>query len=155
MALLVRHEPANYDIDRLFSDLFSPSRSRWQAFNPQIDLVERGDDYLLQADLPGLTQDDISVEVEDGVLTVSGERKYEQTQTKRDWQRLERRFGRFTRSVQLPKGTDPQAIKASFDNGVLEVVIEKPSESVKQHIAITSANGTESIEGSSNGVDPK
>jgi HSP20 family protein len=149
MALLVRHEPLNYEIDRLFGDLFSQSVAGWQRFRPQIDLVEKEDHYLLQADLPGLSQDDISVEVEDGVLTVSGERKYEQADKKSDWQRLERRFGRFTRSIVLPKGTDPDTISASFANGVLEVVVRKPSQSGRQQIAVTSADGTATIEGSS------
>jgi HSP20 family protein len=154
MAVLVRHEPLNYEIDRLFGDLFSQSVARPQTFRPQVDLVEKDGHYLLQADLPGLSQEDISVEFEDGVLTVSGERKYEQADTKSDWRRLERRFGRFTRSIVLPKGTDPNTISASFANGVLEVVVRKPSESRRQQIAVTSPDGIETIEGpSANGSE--
>jgi HSP20 family protein len=107
-----------------------------------MDLVEAEDHFVLKADLPGLSEDDITLEVQDNVLTISGERKAEHERKEKGFYRLERSFGRFSRSLTLPEGVNAGAIKASFDKGVLEVSIPKPEERKPRRIEI-GANGGE------------
>ena len=156
MALLMRPEPLTADFDRLFSTLFdragqSASAQRWV---PAMDLVEHDDHFLLRADLPGLGESDVNIEFHDGSLTVSGERKAEHTQRERGYYRLERQFGQFSRTLTLPEGIDPEAVKASFTNGVLEIWIPKPEQRKPRRIPIagsTTGNGNgqaEALEGS-------
>ena len=144
---IARWEPLT--LQNLFENVFdapSPLRTgalrRWM---PAMDLVEGDDNYVLRADLPGLTQDDITIEFEDRTLTVSGERKAEHEVTKDGYVRVERAFGSFSRSLTLPQGVDPEALSASFDNGVLEVTIPKPEAHKPRRIEIGSAPKT--IEG--------
>ncbi len=144
MALLMKPEPFSSEISRLFDTLFDPSTTanRAQRWAPAMDLVEAEDHFLLKADLPGLGEDDVAIEVQDNVLTVSGERKTEHERKERGWYRLERSFGRFSRSLTLPEGVNAEAISASFDKGVLEVRIPKPEERKPRRISI-GANGGE------------
>jgi HSP20 family protein len=145
MALLMKPEPFSSEINRLFDTLFEPTNgnsSRAQRWVPAMDLVEADDHFLLKADLPGLAEDDVAIEVQDNVLTVSGERKTEHERKERGWYRLERSFGRFSRSLTLPEGVNAEAIDASFDKGVLEIRIPKPEEREPRRISI-GANGGE------------
>ena len=84
-----------------------------------------------------------SIEVQDGTLKISGERKEEHEQTERGWYRVERSFGSFARSLSLPDGVDPDGIKAEFDNGVLEVRIPKPEERKPRRIEISSSGNAQ------------
>jgi HSP20 family protein len=137
MALLMKPEPFSSEINRLFDTLFeSPGTGRTQRWAPAIDLVEADDHFLLKADLPGLSEDDVTIEVQDNVLTVSGERKAEHERKEKGFYRLERSFGRFSRSLTLPEGVNADAISASFDKGVLEVSIPKPEERKPRRISI-------------------
>ena len=148
MALLMRPEPLAADFDRLFNTFFDRSQAA-QRWVPAMDLVEHDDHFLLRADLPGLGEDDVSIEMGDGSLVVSGERKAEHQQRERGFYRLERQFGRFSRTLTLPDGIDGEQIKASFDRGVLEVRIPKPEQRKPRRIPIAGANGTpETLEGS-------
>ena len=150
MALLMKPEPFSTDFERLFNTLFDRSQAT-QRWVPATDLVEADDHVLLRADLPGLTQDDVNIEVRDNALTISGERKAEHEQRERGWYRLERQYGKFSRSLSLPEGADPDAISASFENGVLEVRIPKPEQRKPRRIPIgASANGN----GNGTGVAP-
>lgn len=144
MALLMKPEPFSSEINRFFDTLFEPANAtnRSQRWAPAMDLVEAEDHFLLKADLPGLGEDDVAIEVQDNVLTVSGERKTEHERKEKGFYRLERSFGRFSRSLTLPEGVNAEAIKASFDKGVLEVSIPKPEERKPRRIAI-GANGGE------------
>jgi HSP20 family protein len=101
-----------------------------------MDLVEAGDHFVLKADLPGLAEEDVSIEVQDGNLTISGERKTEHESSERGWYRIERSFGAFNRSLTLPDGVDADGISAEFDRGVLEVRIPKPEERKPRRVAI-------------------
>jgi len=107
-----------------------------------MDLVEADDHFVLKADLPGLADDDVNIEVQDGTLTISGERKSESEKREKGWYRVERSFGRFSRSLTLPEGVDADKIEASFDKGVLEVRIPKPEERKPRRIEIGASNGT-------------
>jgi HSP20 family protein len=145
---IARWEP--FTLQNLFENVFdapSPTRSgalrRWM---PAMDLVEGEDNFVLRADLPGLTQDDIKIEFEGRTLTVSGERKAENEVKKDGYVRVERAFGSFSRSLTLPQGVDPEAVSASFDNGVLEVTIPKPEAHKPRRIEIAGA-APKAIEG--------
>jgi HSP20 family protein len=151
MALLMRPEPFSREVDRLFDAVFGGEREaasrRWI---PPMDLVEADDHFVLKADLPGLSEEDVSIEVQDGALTISGERKAEHESREGGWYRVERSYGSFSRSLTLPDGVNAEAISAEFDRGVLEVRIPKPEERRPQRVAIkaTSGNGsTPTLEG--------
>ena len=141
MALLVKPEPFSTEFNRLFDTLFQPVNSS-QRWAPAMDLVEADDHFVLKADLPGLADDDVNIEVQDGTLTISGERKSETEKREKGWYRVERSFGRFSRSLSLPEGVDADRIEASFDKGVLEVRIPKPEERKPRRIEIGASNGT-------------
>lgn len=148
MALLMKPEPFSTEFDRLFNTLFDRSQAQ-QRWVPAMDLVEGDDHFLLRADLPGMGEDDVSIEVRDNALSVSGERKTEVEQRDKGWYRLERQFGRFSRSISLPEGVDPDGIEASFDKGVLEVRIPKPEQRKPRRIQIAGARngGEKTVEG--------
>ncbi|HEV2859296.1 MAG TPA: Hsp20/alpha crystallin family protein [Solirubrobacterales bacterium] len=105
---------------------------------PPMDLVETEDNLVLRADLPGVEEKDIEIEVKDGVLTVSGERRAQHEDKREGFHRVERSFGRFSRALELPKGVDPQNVSAHFDKGVLEVRMPKPAERKPTRIEINS-----------------
>ena len=119
-----------------------------------MDLVETEDDFVLKADLPGLGDGDVKIEVEDNVLTISGERKSEREERKDGYYRVERASGSFRRSLTLPEGVDPESVQANFERGVLEVRIPKPEER-KPHKVEISVGGEEpkAIEGASDSPD--
>jgi HSP20 family protein len=110
---------------------------RWM---PAMDLVESGDHFVLRADLPGMTEEDVKIELEDGTLTVSGERKAEHEDRDEGYYRVERAFGSFSRSLTLPKGVDADGVSASFDRGELEIRIPKPEERKPRRIEIAGAD---------------
>ena len=154
---IVRWEPLRElsslqtEMNRLFNAAFdSPSGGggggarRW---TPAMDLLETEEAFVLRADLPGLGEDDVSIELEDNVLTVSGERKAEHEERREGFYRMERAYGTFSRSLTLPKGVDPEAVSAGFERGVLEVRIPKPAERKPRKIAIGGGD-TKTIEGS-------
>jgi HSP20 family protein len=152
MALVVNPQPFSRDVDRLFDAFFGGEREsrRWV---PQMDLVEAEDHFVLKADLPGLDESDVSIEVQDGTLTISGERKAEHESSERGWYRIERSFGSFSRSLTLPERVDTDAISASFDRGVLEVRIPKPEEHKPRRVEIKAGStggnsGAPAVEGS-------
>ncbi|HEX8068011.1 MAG TPA: Hsp20/alpha crystallin family protein [Thermoleophilaceae bacterium] len=124
MALLMKPEPFSGEINRLFNTLFEEGQA--QRWVPAMDLVEADDHFVLKADLPGLGEDDVSIEIRDNALTISGERKSEYEKRERGWYRVERATGRFSRSLSLPDGVDADSVSAEFDRGVLEVRIPKP-----------------------------
>ena len=155
---LVRWEPVRElnslqnDMNRLFNTFFdapAPGNGggalrRWI---PAMDLVESPQHIVLKADLPGLTDEDVKIEVEDNVLTVSGERKAEHEDKREGFVRVERAFGAFRRSLTLPEGVDAERVTASFDNGVLEIRIPKPEERKPRRVAIRVGDAPEAIEG--------
>src|SRR4051794_25569607 len=159
---LVRWEPVRElntiqsEINRLFNSFFDTPVGAGEGIGrrwlPAMDLVEADDHYVLRADLPGLGEDDVSIEVENDVLTVSGERKAEHEERGEGYHRLERAYGSFSRSLTLPDGVDAEAVQASFDRGVLEVHIPKPEQRKPRRVSInvSGSNGErtpETIEG--------
>jgi HSP20 family protein len=161
---LIRWEPVRElntiqnEMNRLFNTFFEapPSGGGGNGGNlsrrwiPAMDLVETDDDFVLRADLPGLTENDVHIELEDNVLTISGERKAEHEERKEGYYRVERSSGTFSRSLTLPEGVDPAGVRANFDRGVLEVRIAKPEQRKPRKVAINVGGGSEpkTIEGS-------
>jgi HSP20 family protein len=142
MTLLMKPEPFSQDVNRLFNTLFDLGDSGVQRWVPAMDLTEADDHFVLKADLPGLAEDDVAIEIQDNTLTISGERRAEHEETRRGWHRVERSFGRFSRSLSLPEGVDAEAVSAEFDKGVLEIRIPKPEERKPRRVAIKAgANG--------------
>jgi HSP20 family protein len=157
---LVRWEPVRElnslqtEMNRLFNTFFDTPTTggnggggvrRWV---PSMDLVETDEHFVLRADLPGLTEADVSIELEDNVLTVAGERKAEREDKEEGFYRMERSFGQFRRSLTLPEGVDADKIAATFDKGVLEVRIPKPEERKPRRVAIRVGDQPAAIEGS-------
>jgi len=145
---IVRWEPLR-EFDRLFNTMFDApggEGSTLRRWMPAMDLLETEDAFVLKADLPGMGEEDVNIELEDSTLTVSGERNAEHEQSGEGFVRVERASGAFRRSLTLPKGVDAEAVTASFDRGVLEVRIPKPEERKPRRIAINGA-GQRTIEG--------
>ena len=138
MSLLIKPEPFSREVDRLFDRLFDTPTAA-QRWAPAMDLVEAEDHYLLKADLPGVSEEDVTIEVENGVLTITGERKAEHERSERGFYRIERAFGHFQRQLTLPEGIDTEAVTAGFDKGVLSVSIPKPEKVKPRRIAIGGA----------------
>src|SRR6201995_1047008 len=146
---LIRWEPVaelgtiQNEMNRLFNTFFDQphatgrngaARRRWI---PALGLIESGDHYVLRADLPGLSDEDVNVQLEDNVLTISGERKAEHETQQEGYYRLERAFGSFARSLRPPEGVHHDGIQAHFDRGVLEIRIPKPEEKKPRQVQIT------------------
>jgi HSP20 family protein len=126
------------EVNQLFDTFFGgrPTNAGIRRWVPPMDLVESGDHLVLRADLPGLDAEDVNIELKDGVLTVSGERKTEHEEQADTFYRVERGYGRFSRSMSLPERIDADRIEATFDNGVLEVRIPKPEERKPHRVEI-------------------
>jgi len=156
---LIRWEPARElstmqsEMNRLFGKFFdsaTPGNGRRTALRtwiPAMDITESENEYVLKADLPGLNEGDVNVELDDNVLRISGERKSEHKESKDGYHRVERAFGRFSRSLRLPEGVTAEGIQANFDNGVLEVHIQKPEQQKPQKVAISVGREANTIEG--------
>jgi HSP20 family protein len=136
MALLMKPEPFTREVDRLFDAFFGGESTAGRRWVPPMDLVEAEDHFVLKADLPGLSEEDVAIEIQDGTLKISGERKAEHEEREQGWYRIERSFGTFNRSLSLPEGVNPDGVTAEFDNGVLELRIPKPEERQPRRIEI-------------------
>jgi HSP20 family protein len=140
MTLVVRPQPFTREVDRLL-DAYFGGEGEARRWVPPLDLWEAASNYVLKADLPGVAEQDVSIEVQDGTLTISGERRAEERSDAAGWYRYERPFGSFSRTLTLPDGVDPEGIAAEFENGVLEVRIPKPEERKPRRVQIKPAGG--------------
>jgi len=122
------------ELDRIFDGPFVSFN--WPAFkqlavpaewSPKVDLFEKDNRLVTRVDLPGMKKEDVTVEVSDGRLTLTGERKRESEERKEDYFRCEREYGSFQRVVPLPEGVKPEDVKAIFADGVLEVSVPMPA----------------------------
>jgi len=127
------------DMDRLFNDFeefrfpnlfrdFAPFRMEFDRVEwvPRIEVLQNNGQLMVRADLPGLTKDDVNVEMTDDVLTISGERKEEKEEKREGFYRSERSYGTFYREIPLPEGAKTEDAVATFRNGVLEVTMPAP-----------------------------
>ena len=158
MATLVRWEPfrevaaVQNELSRLMNGLFEGNGRETQAWVPTLDLWETDDELVYAFDLPGLSEDKISVEVEDGALTVSAERERTEEVSQERFHRFERRFGSFSRTVGLPQGVSDDDIKATYVEGVLEIHVPKPVQAKPKKIEVSAAGGQpQTIEGATTG----
>ncbi len=138
------------DMARLMNQVLGQAPSgngEGAAWLPPVDVSETEDALLLHLDLPGISQDAINVELNENVLTISGQREREQELSKDSFYRYERRFGSFSRSVSLPSAVSEDDISASYENGVLEVRVPKPAEQKPRRIQVGSGASAKSIEG--------
>lgn len=146
---IIRWEPAReieslqQEVNRLFGSFFDVQPARAAArgdgsghWLPAVDFVEDGQRYVLHADLPGVKPEDVSVELDEDVLTISGKRETARESKENGVHRRERASGSFTRRLSLPAGVDPDSIEASFEHGVLEVKIPKPAEPQPRRVQI-------------------
>ncbi len=123
------------EMNQLFDDFFGRTPKRWfrpeeGLWTPNVDVSETKDEIVLTAEMPGMKKEDITLSVQDNVITLSGEKKSEEEKKDANFYRLERSFGSFCRSFTLPTPVEAEKIKASFKDGILKVTLPK-SEKVK------------------------
>jgi HSP20 family protein len=148
------------DMERLFEDFggfgfpnfynvdFAPFRMEFDKgeWMPQIEVIQNNGQFMVRADLPGLTKDDVTIEVTDDVLTLSGERKEEKEEKREGFYRSERSYGSFYRQIPLPEGAKTENATATFVNGVLEITILAPTVSTStRKLEITEPTKEKSI----------
>jgi HSP20 family protein len=121
----------------------TPGNGQSSTWMPPVDVWETEEQLVLSFDLPGIPEDRIAVELEDNVLTVSGERERTTERSSERFYRFERRFGTFSRSVTLPQGVREDGIEAAYTDGVLEIRVPKPEEQKPKRIEIGSKGAIE------------
>jgi HSP20 family protein len=120
-------------IDRMFGEM-ATGGERWKL---ALDVVERDDAYVVRADVPGLKPEEVKIDVEDNLLTISGEHEESEEERKDNYVRRERRYGSFSRSLNLPKGVTADQIEATSKDGVVEISIPKPKQEEPKAVSIT------------------
>jgi HSP20 family protein len=128
------------DLNRLFGGFFSGdaletsfARGAWE---PMVDISETPESYLVTAELPGVTKDDVNINYEDGVLTIRGEKKQEKEEKRKNYHRVERSFGAFERSFRVPARVLVDKIEAKFKDGILNLMLPKAEEARPKEIPI-------------------
>jgi HSP20 family protein len=106
------------------------------AWAPALDISERKDAYLVTVELPGVEPDDLEITLEDGLLTIQGERHFAHDSSEQQFHRVERRYGAFRRAITLPAQVQAEQIEASVDNGVLQIVVPKMEEATPKRIKV-------------------
>ena len=128
------------EMNRLFEDFFgqTPTRAGWTngAWNPSVDVSEDKDSVIIRAEMPGMTKEDVKISIQDNVLTLKGEKKQEKEEKEKNYHRVERSYGSFCRSFQLPTSVKNDKVKASYKDGVLCVTLPKTEEVKPKEIPI-------------------
>ncbi len=128
--------------DDFFSDFFSPAAFRGKDDNfltnreLKVDIYEKGDTIVINAELPGVAKEDISVDIKGKLVTLGGERKSDEEIKEDNCYRRERRYGKFERTFNLPFEVNSDSVKATYSNGVLRLDIPKPEEQVAKKITV-------------------
>jgi HSP20 family protein len=125
------------EVNRLFSRVGAGEVGERQSWTPSVDVIETDDAIKLKADLAGMDPKDINIELQDNVLTVSGERRFEEEVKEDKFYRIERRYGSFSRSLALPPTADESKVEAKYENGLLEIVVPKTEVAKPKKIAVT------------------
>jgi HSP20 family protein len=139
MTNLIRFSPGTelrrmqHEFDRLFNDFFpaangNGNEEKTAVWSPRVDLSETNDTYFIQVDVPGIAKKDLSINYQDGTLTISGERKGETREEGKNYVRTERNFGHFFRSFNIPNAIQADKIQANYTNGVLSIQVPKAEE---------------------------
>lgn len=130
------------EMDRIFNELIpfswrlDESEVGLTSWSPRTDMMETDDEYVIEADLPGLTKEDITINVQERMLSIEGERKEETSEERGGYLRTERTFGGFKRSFTLPTSVVEDKVKASFKNGVLTIHVPKAEKSKRKTVKI-------------------
>lgn len=139
------------EFSRLFGGTTAPARRDREeemslgAWVPPVDIHEDKEKLVLTAELPGFKQDQIEIQLEGGVLTIRGDRKFEEEKTNgKNYHRVERSYGQFVRSFTLPNNVDRESVRASFSDGLLNIEIPKREEAKPRKIRISESAGQES-----------
>jgi HSP20 family protein len=129
--------------NRMFESTLKPNQdhSTLTTWAPAVDIYETENELVLKADLPDVDEKDIDVRVENNMLTIRGERKFEQSLKEDNYLRVERAYGSFSRSFSLPNTVNTEAIRANYKNGVLKVELPKRAESKPKQVKINVTNG--------------
>jgi HSP20 family protein len=155
---IVRYDPfrdlrtLQEEVNRLFSTnltrAFDDEGIGRGAWAPSVDIYENKDQIVLEAELPGMKQDDFDLSIENNIITLRGERRFEKTDDSDNYHRVERSYGSFTRSFTLPPTVSGEGAKAEYNNGVLRVTLPKREEAKSRKIEVSggSATSTKTIE---------
>jgi HSP20 family protein len=143
-ATVTRYSPlrdlmsVNERLNRMFDEAFDARSNNLEygQWAPAVDLKEEGGQFVLKADMPGMKREDIDIQVENNLLTISGERRFEEDERREDYHRIERAYGKFVRTFTLSTRVKADAITASYKDGILTVEIPKAEESKPKKIAI-------------------
>ena len=134
--------------DSIFDDLFNELYSLPTSFlsksgmdlSPRIDISETDSEYKIEAELPGINQKEIDVKIDNNILTIKGKKEDVKEEKEKNYHLRERYYGAFQRSISLPNNIEPEKIKASFENGVLNISVPKSDKRTPKKIEISSAN---------------
>jgi HSP20 family protein len=138
------NRPATFNtgIDRLFNEFMGRSLRQMEeetaacAWTPAVNILEREEGIVISADLPGLKAEDVDVTVDNGVLTIKGERTLEEVSEGETYHRVERSYGSFERSFSIPNSVDPKKIEARFTNGEMTITLPKREESKPRSVKV-------------------
>ena len=130
-----------HQMNHLFDDVFRPvvrgdSRVSTWNWNPTVDIYDNDENIVIKAELPGIEKKDIVIDVKDGVLTLKGERSFDNEVKEKKYYCRERTFGKFERVFRLPAKVDPEKISADYKDGVLKIEIPKPEEQKPKQITV-------------------
>lgn len=137
------------EFSRLQDDMaraFNPRERAPRSFSPSVDIFEEKEAIVVAVELPGVKAEDVNITVENDLLTISGERKFDRREGKGDWHRVESTYGTFTRSFALPKTVSAENIDANLDAGVLTVRLAKRQEAKPRKIEVKAGTGAKAIE---------
>ena len=126
-------------MNRLFQQSYGDTRDEalsTSSFAPAVDVYEDEDSFTLKIEVPGIDEKDLNVHVENQVLTVQGERKFEKEEKEENYRRIERQYGSFTRTFTLPNTVDSEKVSANYDKGVLKIQIAKKAETKPKQIKV-------------------
>lgn len=147
------------EVNRLFSGTFARSGRQDEvlrgAWNPQVDIFENKNEIVLEAELPGMKAEDVNISIENNVLTLHGERKFEKKDERDNFHRVERSYGSFTRSFTLPPTVSSENANAEFENGVLRLTLAKREEAKPRRIEIKANGISQTIETNQTPTDDK
>jgi HSP20 family protein len=139
--------PMNHQMSSLVAQALgqrqTPAASSTPAWAPALDISERKDAYLVTVELPGVDLDDLEITLEDGMLTVQGERHFAHDSSEQRFHRVERRYGAFRRSITLPAHVQADAVEATVEGGVLQILVPKAEEAKPKRIEIRHAQKAE------------
>lgn len=141
MTLMRYSRPGNELMSKRFSDIMDEFfndvvSARKDSFIPGIDISETEDQFLINVELPGMKKEDINIGLENGRLSISGERKFEKEDKGKTYHRVETSYGSFNRSFQLPDNVDEESVSANYENGILNISIDKAEDKVTKKIEI-------------------